>query len=58
MKYLICPIIGAIICAALWISLDSLSKILGIIWLVLGFIALAVATKFFRQLPPDMNLNE
>lgn len=57
-KYLICPIIGAIICAALWISLDSLSKILGIIWLVLGFIALAVATKFFRQLPPDMNLNE
>ncbi len=57
-KYLICPIIGAVICAALWISLDSLSKILGIIWLVLGFIALAVATRFFRQLPPDMNLNE
>lgn len=57
-KYLICPIIGAIICAILWFSLDSLSKTLGIIWLVLGFIALAVATKFFRQLPPEMNLNE
>ena len=57
-KYLICPIIGAIICAILWINLDSLSKILGCCWLFIGFIALAISTKFFRELPPDMNLNE
>ena len=57
-KFLICPIIGAVICAVLWINLDSLSKTLGILWLVLGFIALAISTKFFRSLPPDMNLSE
>lgn len=57
-KFLICPIIGAIICATLWFNLDGLSKTMGCIWLVIGFIALAVSTKFFRQLPPDMNLNE
>ncbi len=57
-KYLICPIIGAVICAVLWINLDSLSKILGCIWLIIGFIALAASTKFFRELPPEMNLNE
>lgn len=57
-KYLICPIIGAVICATLWFNLDGLSKILGCIWLVIGFIALAVSTKFFRHLPPDMNLSE
>lgn len=57
-KFLICPIIGAIICAILWLNLDGLSKILGFIWLAIGFVALAISTKFFRELPPEMHLDE
>lgn len=57
-KFLICPIIGAIICATIWLNLDVLSKTLGAIWLTIGFIALAVSTKFFKQLPPEMDLTE
>lgn len=57
-KYLVCPIIGAIVCAVIWLSLDGLSKILGFTWLVIGVVILAISTKGFRQLPPEMNLNE
>lgn len=57
-KYLICPIIGAVVCALIWLSLDSLSKILGFIWLAIGLALLAITTKGFRQLPPEMDLTE
>lgn len=57
-KYLICPIIGAIVCSIIWLSLDSLSKILGFTWLAIGFIILAITTKGFKQLPPEMDLTE
>lgn len=58
LQYLICPIIGAIVCAVIWLSLDSLSKILGFIWLGIGLVILIVTTKGFKQLPPEMNLTE
>lgn len=57
-KYLICPIIGAVVCGVIWLSLDSLSKILGFIWLGIGLILLAITTKGFKILPPEMDLTE
>ena len=57
-KYLICPLIGAVVCAVIMINLDTLSKILGVAWILLGVILLAVITKGFKKLPPEMNLIE
>ena len=57
-KYLILPIIGAIICGSLWLNLASYAKILGFIWLFVGLVWLAYSTKFFKILPPDMKLDE
>lgn len=58
LRYLIAPIIGAIICFVLWIGLDSHSKILGFSWLAVGIIYLTFLTGFFKKLPPDMKMQE
>lgn len=55
-KYVIIPIIAAIVCIYLWISLPATAKIVGFIWLALGIIVLAVKTRGFRELPPELNL--
>ncbi len=51
-KYLILPLIGAIICFILWINLPTLSKIAGFTWLALGIIYDGFLTGFFRKDPP------
>ncbi len=51
-KYLILPLIGAIICFILWINLPTLSKIAGFTWLGLGIIYDGFLTGFFRKDPP------
>ena len=55
-KYLIFPLIGAIVCAAIWLSLAPNAKILGFAWLGIGFVYLAITTNFFRKLPPDLKM--
>lgn len=57
-KFLIAPLIGMAVCATLWWGLDINSKILGFSWLAVGIVYLAFLTKFFRKLPPDMNMQE
>jgi amino acid transporter len=57
-KYLILPLGGAIVCIAIWISLDIHSKILGFSWLAVGIVYLAATTNFFRKLPPDLKMEE
>lgn len=57
-RYLIIPVVGAIICFFLWIGLDIHSKILGFSWLAIGMIYLAILTGFFKKLPPDMEMKE
>ncbi len=52
--YLILPLCGAITCAVIWWNLDIHSKIVGSIWLVIGFIYLLVSTNFFRKKPPTL----
>lgn len=56
--YLILPILGACVCLVIWTNLDIMSKIVGGIWMLIGFIFLVVTTKGFKQLPPEMNLSE
>lgn len=58
LKYLILPLMGAVICLLLWLNLDVFAKILGFSWFGIGFIWLTITTKFFRQLPPDLRLDE
>ena len=55
-RYGIMPIIGALICAVLWVNITMTAKIVGLVWLAIGVIVLAVKTKGFRQLPPEMDI--
>ena len=57
MKYGVMPIIGALICIVLWINIITTAKIVGFIWLAIGIIILAVKTRGFRQLPPEMDMD-
>ena len=44
------------VCIFLWINMSHTAKIVGLIWLGIGIIALAIQTKGFRKLPPEMEL--
>ena len=45
----VCPALGFLFCAIIWIGLSKPSKIAGSIWLVIGFFVLANHTKWFRK---------
>ena len=55
-SYGVMPIIGMLICAFLWLNMSSTAKTVGLIWLGIGIIVLAIQTKGFRKLPPEMEL--
>ena len=57
-KYLIVPIIGALVVLAVFLSLAWQAKLVGTIWLAIGFVYLIILTKGFKQLPPDLKLDE
>ena len=57
-EYLILPLIGASVCFYIWLSLAVNAKILGFIWVAIGFVYLAITTNFFRKLPPDLKMEE
>ena len=50
---IICPLIGAACCAYLLLHLDVHAVALGLSWLAIGIVILAVLTKGFRQNPPE-----
>lgn len=56
LKYGIMPLIAVIICIILWINITPMGKTVGLIWLCIGIVVLAIKTKGFRQLPPEMEL--
>ncbi len=56
--YLIAPIIGMCSLIVVFIYMDSSAKILGLIWLIIGLVYLAIKTKFFKELPPEMTLDD
>lgn len=57
-KYLIMPSIGMLTLIIVFINIETNAKILGSIWLLLGVIYLAFKTKGFKQLPPEMHLED
>ncbi|WP_243113655.1 APC family permease [Desulfofundulus salinus] len=52
LKYLVAPACGFAIIFYVWISLQSEAKILGLIWLAVGFVYAAFKTRFFTEKPP------
>jgi len=56
--YLVLPLIGVILCIWLWTSLSKFAFMLGIGWIVIGFIYLAILTKMFRKRPPELTFDE
>jgi putrescine importer len=53
-RYVVFPIIGALVDAALLTQLDSKALILGGSWLAIGIIYLLVLTRGFTRQPPDL----
>ena len=53
-RYVVIPIIGALVDAALLTQLDSKALILGGSWLAIGIIYLLVLTRGFTRQPPDL----
>ena len=55
-KYLIIPGLGFLTCLTLFISLAASAKLAGVVWLVIGAICLAIATKGFREKPKSLDI--
>lgn len=53
-RYLIIPIIGAVINFAIWTKIDFKAMMFGLFWLILGLIYLTIKTKGFKELPPAL----
>ena len=56
--YLILPLAGAATTFIIWLNLDVHSKVLGFSWLAVGVVYLAVTTRFFTKLPPELKLEQ
>ena len=56
--YLFLPIVGAIVTVYLLTKLDINAIVLGFSWLAVGIVVLALVTKGFRRLPPEMEYVE
>jgi putrescine importer len=57
-SYVVVPVVGAIICAYLLSQLDSNAITLGLSWLLLGIVVLALITRGFKAAPPEMTATE
>ena len=49
LRLLICPIIGAIIVGAIFVSLDPTSHTIGIIWIIIGIVYYLVTTRLLKR---------
>lgn len=56
--YVIIPFMGFVFNAYLWYKMDSAAMILGLIWVMVGFIYLLYVTKFFTKAPPEFDFDE
>ncbi|MET1034372.1 MAG: APC family permease [Arthrobacter sp.] len=57
-SYVVVPVLGAAVCAFLLSQLDANAVTLGLIWLAVGTVVLAVITRGFRVAPPEMKATE
>ncbi|MEN4401854.1 APC family permease [Mycolicibacterium senegalense] len=56
--YVVAPAIGAVITSYLLLQLDARAITLGLCWLGLGIIVLAVTSRGFKKLPPEIVVDE
>ncbi|MFN7938686.1 MAG: APC family permease [Bryobacteraceae bacterium] len=54
--YLLFPLLGAVVCVYLWLSLSSAAQMAGFAWLGVGLVYLAVLTRGFRLAPKRLEL--
>jgi amino acid transporter len=52
------PLAGFVFCAAIWLNLNFVAKIVGGLWLAGGAVYLATKTRCFRTAPPQISLSE
>jgi hypothetical protein len=52
--FVVLPAIGALVDLYLLTQLSTIAIILGVSWLALGVVYLAVLTRGFRKAPPEM----
>lgn len=57
-KYVIVPAIGVLLCLWLWTSLAGITFVVGISWVLVGFIYLLGLTRMFRRRPPELDFSE
>lgn len=48
-RHLILPLVGFLIIAYVWLNLDSLSKTMGLIWIVCGGVYCLILTKVLKK---------
>jgi putrescine importer len=56
--YVVAPAIGAVIIVSLLVRLDRNAVLVGVAWLVLGTIILAISTGGFRKQPPEVAIEK
>ncbi|MBQ6586966.1 MAG: APC family permease [Coriobacteriales bacterium] len=56
-RHLILPLLGFIIVGFVWFGLDSLSKIMGISWIIIGVVYYLVLTKVIHKGDDDLTLD-
>ncbi|MBS1827491.1 MAG: APC family permease [Acidobacteria bacterium] len=54
--YFLFPLLGAVVCVYLWLSLSSAAQMAGFAWLGAGLVYLAVLTRGFRLAPKRLEL--
>lgn len=57
LRYLILPLIGIFLCLWLWTSLSRSAFMVGLPWIALGVVLLAVRTRGFRRTTPTLDLD-
>jgi amino acid transporter len=57
-RYAVLPVLGALVDLYLLTQLGPIALWLGIGWLVIGIVYLAVLTRGFRRTPPEMHVDE
>lgn len=58
LQNLIFPLLGASVCAYVWMSLTAKAKIVGSLWLLAGAIYLAIMTRGFKQKLMPLHFDE
>lgn len=57
-RYLVAPLIGAVITAWLWASLEALTWVVGGVWIALGLGIIVFVTRGFKRPVPKMDFSE